>query len=273
MPLMRTRMLVLLSLLAVLPGCYTRITNAKEALFYTNPDGTLPGSKSATMIFAHDYNAYLRSKEIDGAGPYLIQPGTLISLEVYGHDIQETLTIRPDGVVDLPLVGEVQAAARTIKEFKEDISQKYATFFVDPPQVIVNTQVTDQDPRVRAGEVSIINPTGDQAVVNLTGDEYLTQALAGASALHPKSEWNQIVIIRRGLKERNERFLIVCDLEKLLRYGDLEQDIRLRNGDIVFVPHEKNTLAEEIYLTFRVLAELSGNFNAITSYIERIEGY
>ncbi len=265
--------LALLSLVVTLPGCWSRVTNPKEAIFYTNSDGTLPGSKVATMMFAADYNQYLRSKDLEGNLPYLIQPGTLVSLEVYGHDIQETLAIRPDGVVDLPLVGEITAAGRTIKDFKHDISTRYAGFFVDPPQVIVNTMVTDQDPTVRAGEISILNPTGGQGVFNLTGDEYLSEALAASGALHPKSEWNEIAVIRRGLKDRNERFVIICDFEKLIRFGDLDQDIRLRGGDIVFLPYEKNTLIEEFVATFRVLGEVVGNIDAVTSYIERVEGY
>jgi len=265
--------LALLGLLLTLPGCYSRVTNPKEAIFYTNSDGNLPGSKTATMIFAADYNAYLRTKDLEGDPPYLIQPGTLVSLEVYGHDIQATLTIRPDGVVDLPLVGEVKAAGRTIREFKEDVSTRYAVFYVDPPQIIVNTQVTEQDPRVRAGEVSILNPTGSQGVFNLTGDEYLTEALASISALHPKSEWNEIAVIRRGLKDRSERFVIICNLEKLIRFGDLDQDVRLRGGDIVFLPYEKNTLIEEIVATFDVLGEVARDVESVTSYIERVEGY
>lgn len=267
---------VLSATLLLTSGCYTRLTNPKEAKHFRNPDGSLmesDGMTKARMIMAPQYNEFLRTKSADGRPPYYLQPGTLISLEIYGHAIERSVTIRPDGKVDLPLIGEVDAAGQTIGDFKDQVSQKYAAFYVDPPQVILNTSVTENDPTVRAGEVSVIQPTGAQGVVNLTGDEYLSQALANLGALNPKSEWNEIAIIRRGAKETTERYVIVCDMEQLLHRGDMDQDVRLRNGDIVFIPAEQNTLIEEIFASMNVLAAFVGDAEQITQYIERVEGY
>lgn len=269
-------MTVLGATLLLATGCWTRLTTPKEAINYRNPDGSLrenDGKTVARMILAPQYNEFLRTKSEDGRPPYYLQPGTLISLEIYGHAIERSVTIRPDGKVDLPLIGEVEAAGQTIGSFKDEISQKYAAFYVDPPQVILNTEVTENDPTVKAGEVSVIQPTGSQGVVNLTGDEFLSEALAGISALNAKSEWNEVAIIRRGQKETSERYIIVCDLEQLFRYGDLDQDVRLRNGDVVFIPAERNTLLEEILATVGVIATFTGDVNTITSYVERVEGW
>ncbi|MFN0058308.1 MAG: polysaccharide biosynthesis/export family protein [Planctomycetota bacterium] len=255
-----------------LAGCYTRLTTPKEAIFYTNPKGDLIGSRVATVIFADVYNEAIRGIGVDVAEAYLLQPNTLISVEVYGQSISQTVTIRPDGIIDLPLIGEVKAEGRTVTDVKDEISRRYAPYYVLAPQVIVNTSFTEQDPKIRAGEVSILNPTGSQGVFTLTGDEYLSQALADLEALHPKSEWNEIAVIREG-KKTKERYIIVCDVEKLVRLGDLDQDIKLRNGDIVFVPYERNTLLEEVLASFRVLAGFIQNIDTVTSYIERVEGY
>lgn len=257
--------------LLLVNGCYTRLTNPKETLVYTSPDGQLLKSSHATAIRAPAYNKVLKDKGIHSF-EYLLQAGTRITVDVYGHSITQTVNIRPDGKVDLPLVGDMDAAGKTIRDFKNDVSTAYAEFFVDAPQIILNTETTQLGDTVQGGDVSIINPTGPQGVVNLTGDERLSQVLASVSALHPKSEWNEIAIIREGRKVK-ERYLIICDIEQLVRYGDLDQDILMRNGDVVFVPYEKNTLLEELFATIGVLGQLSGDAATVTDYIERIEGY
>ena len=47
----------------------------------------------------------------------------------------------------------------------------------------------------------------------------------------------------------------------------------MRNGDIVFVPHEQNTLLEEIFDTFSILAGHLRHHETIIDYIERLEAY
>lgn len=252
-------------------GCYTRLTTPKESFPYTDPNGQLIPSSVATAILAPAYNHVLMQKGVTSF-EYLLQPGTRVSVEVYGQGIAKTVNIRPDGKLDLPLIGDVVAAGRTISQLKEEVSTRYAEFFLAAPQILLNTETTDLADNVLGGDVSVINPTGRQGVVNLTGDERLSQVLASIGALHPKSEWNEIAVVREG-RQTKERYLIVCDVERLVRYGDLDQDILMRNGDLVFVPFEKNTLLEEFFATFGVLSNLAEDLDTITRYVERLEGY
>ncbi|MFQ5654042.1 MAG: polysaccharide biosynthesis/export family protein [Planctomycetota bacterium] len=271
-PFQRSGLMLLLLLLVASTGCYTRITTPRSTFEYRDASGNVTRSKHAKMVLAPDYNAVIRMRQADEQAEYRMQPGTRISVDVYAHDITKTVNIRPDGVVDLPLIGDVRAAGRTIPEFKGEISERYREFFVDPPQVIVNTEVTELGNLVQAGEVSIINPTGHQGVVTLTGDEMLSQVLAETATLHNKSQWTQIAVIRKA-RASQERFVIVSDVEQMLFAGDLDQDLRMRNGDIVFVPFARNTLIEEIVQTFGVLGNLFRDFQAVTDYIETVEGF
>ncbi len=257
------------------PGCYTRLTTPKEAINYRFADGSVIQSQVARAILAPEYNRALDLLTADGKpedAAYRLQPGTRIRVEVWGHGIQSTVNIRPDGFIDLPLIGDVAAEGRIIADLKKEISDRYKEFYIDPPQIVLNTDVTQEQDVVRAGEVSVINPSGRQGVVTLTGDEYLSQVLAQINALHPKSEWNEIAVIRRA-RTTNERYIVIADLEELLRSGDLAQDVKMRNGDIVFIPTEKNTLLEEFFATFAVTAGLISDADTITAYIERVEGY
>ena len=174
--------------------------------------------------------------------------------------------------MDLPLIGDVQAVDRTVFAFKSDISEQYRQYFVDPPQVIVNTETTEFGDRVQGGEVAVINPTGRQGVMTLTGDDRLSRVLARTEALQDKSEWEQIAVIRTG-KATGDRYVIVCDIRRLVFFGDGDQDIQMRNGDIVFVPYEVDTWLEEFVETFSVMGFVAGDFQSITDFISTVEGY
>jgi protein involved in polysaccharide export with SLBB domain len=253
-------------------GCYTRVTTPQSTFTYYDDEGQLVRSTSATIVSAPQYMAVLREKGIDPADEYVLPPGIRINVEVYGHDIQRIVNVRPDGYIDLPLIGDVQAVGRTVFAFKSDIAERYRQYFVDPPQVIVNTETTEFGDRVQGGEVAVINPTGRQGVITLTGDDRLSRILARSEALWDKSYWEQIAVIRQG-KATGDRYVIVCDIQRLVFLGDGDQDIQMRNGDLVFVPYQVDTWLEEFVETFRVAGTVASDFREITDYISVVEGY
>ena len=269
--------------LAILPvGCWTRLTTPKESFLYEQP---LEGIdiKKAIVLTAPQYQEELAKLEAKfGPQQYRMVVGTRVCIEIYGHGIKETLNIRPDGVIDLPIVGDVKAEGKTIPEFKKEVAVLYRPYFQQEPQVLINTdRDSDFGPGVRAGDVAVINPRGGgfggtsgegTGVVNITGDERLSQILAQSNSLSTGTEWRQIAVIRQD-RTHKESVIILCDVEKLIKYGDLRQDILMRNQDVVFIPIERHTAIQEIWASFSLMAEITGNASTITDYIERIERY
>jgi protein involved in polysaccharide export with SLBB domain len=256
-------------------GCWTRLTTPKESFLY-EIGGTAP------IILAPQYQEELLKIEAKlGPQQYRMVVGTRITIEVYGHGVKEAVNIRPDGMIDLPLIGDVMAEGKSIPELKKEIAGLYKPFFQQEPQVILNTD-RDSDlggPGVRAGDVSVINPRGalgfgisGGGVVNITGDERLSQILAQVAGLSTEAEWRQIAVIRQR-RDHKESVIILCDMERVIKYGDLRQDILMRNGDVVFIPIERHTVIQEIWATFSLVAQITGNANAVTDYVERIERY
>jgi protein involved in polysaccharide export with SLBB domain len=274
---------IFLTLLLALPqtGCWTRLTTPKESFLYQPADQANDPVQTAKVLTAPQYQEVLRKIEAkDGPLEYRLVVGTRVNVEVYGHGIKESVNIRPDGMVDLPLIGDVRAEGRTIPMMKKEVSELYKPFFQQEPQIIINTdRDNDLSGGVKAGDVSVINPRASggysmfgAGVVNITGDERLSQILASVHALTTDTEWRQIAVIRRS-RDQKDSVIILCDVESLIKYGDVRQDILMRNGDIVFIPIERNTLIQEIWATFSLVAQITSNANTITDYIERIERY
>src|SRR3990172_6189560 len=64
---------------------------------------------------------------------YILGPGDTIDIVVYGEaDLSRTVTIKPDGAVSLPLLGEVKAAGKTTTQFAVDLGKLYAKYLKQP---------------------------------------------------------------------------------------------------------------------------------------------
>src|SRR5207302_10036428 len=72
------------------------------------------------------------------AGPaakegYTLGPGDTIDILVVGdQDLSRAVTIKPEGTIDLPLVGEVTAAGKTPSQLAADLTKRYSRYLVAP---------------------------------------------------------------------------------------------------------------------------------------------
>src|ERR1041384_3346657 len=113
------------ALLLVPLGCWTRLTTPQESFLY-KVNGEGPQGKTAPVLTAPQYAQVLKEIEArDGPQEYRMVVGTRVNVEVYGHGIKDTLNVRPDGMIDLPLIGDVKAEGRSIPELKKEISGLY----------------------------------------------------------------------------------------------------------------------------------------------------
>lgn len=169
---------------------------------------------------------------------YRIGAGMNIQIEVVEEpSLNRTIFIRPDGKVDLPLIGEVTAGGKTMYEFKAEIIRKLKKYVKDP-HVIVNTVasqgITLGAPQVSGGKIAVLGPSGTGQHLDYTGQEKLSIILsANLSAI---GEWRSVRVIRPNPKNPKKARIIICDAFKLAKFGDVVQDIPLRPGDIVIIP-------------------------------------
>jgi polysaccharide export outer membrane protein len=169
---------------------------------------------------------------------YKLSPGMSISIEVFEEPLlSRTLFIRPDGKVDLPLIGEITASGKTIYELKAEIISKLKKYVKDP-HVIVNTVsqgLSLGPPEITGGRIVVFGASGGTGVsnINYTGQEKLSHIISGLS---PTAEWRSIRVIRPNPKNPKKARIIICDFFAFAKWGDLTQDIPVRPGDVIVVP-------------------------------------
>ncbi|MHB8624141.1 MAG: polysaccharide biosynthesis/export family protein [Sulfuricaulis sp.] len=159
---------------------------------------------------------------------YQIQPGDILNIDVWKEqDLQREVTVRPDGGLNFPLVGDIDTAGKTTTELQKEITTKLVKFVPDPV-VTVSVKQSLGNMIYVAGKV---NKPGN-FVANRDTD--VMQALSMAGGLTPYASENKIKILRRD--EHGVLKSIPFKYSEVEKGVNLEQDIILQGGDVVVVP-------------------------------------
>lgn len=194
-----------------------------------------------------------------------IVPGDQISIIIYkNEDLSRKLIIPPDGYFFFPFVGEINAIGKNLRDLRLIILKGLSDDFEDTevavdllasimPKIVIDPQVSvditklSKTKRIVDPEVSIeVTKFGGHKIfilgevkqpgVYLTdGNVRIIEAILSASGLTPDAEQKSVLLIRGGIDNQKPE-LIVVNLEKVFKKGDLTQNKVLQQGDIIYVP-------------------------------------
>ena len=140
---------------------------------------------------AREADVPARQKLMDSS--FVLGPGDQILLHVGDMDEMPDKPIRidPDGGIDLPLVGRVQAAGLTVAQFKQALSAKLSKY-ITAPRISVN--LTDNQSR----SVSVVGEVNSPGVHELSGPRSLIEVISQAGGIKPDA--GSKVIVTREMK-------------------------------------------------------------------------
>jgi polysaccharide export outer membrane protein len=132
-----------------------------------------------------------RQKLMDSS--FVLGPGDQITLHVLDMDEipDKPIRIDPDGGVDLPLVGRIQAAGLTVAQFKQTLAAKLSKYINDPT---ISVNLTDNQSRT----VSVIGEVNSPGVHELSGPRSLIGVISQAGGIKPDA--GSKVIVTREIK-------------------------------------------------------------------------
>jgi polysaccharide export outer membrane protein len=138
----------------------------------------------------------------------------------------DAATVRPDGMITLPLLNDLHAAGLTPDQLRERI-QAAASKYVTDPSVTVAVQA------IRSRKVFITGQIAKPGQYLLTAPTTVMQLIATAGGLNEFAEADRILVMRtEGGKQISKRF----NYEDVQRGRNLNQNIELMPGDTIIVP-------------------------------------
>lgn len=162
-----------------------------------------------------------------GVGPdYRIGADDVLKISVWKEpDLSETLPVRVDGKISMPLLNDVTAAGLTPTQLAALLTERLKKFVADPRVTVIVTAMNSQKVYV-TGEVT---HTGSMA---LTPNMTVLQALASAGFTQ-FADTKKIYILR---VENGQQRKIPVNYKKLVKGDALDQNIVLKPGDTIVVP-------------------------------------
>lgn len=162
-----------------------------------------------------------------GQPEYHIGIGDVLIIQSYfDQTLKQSVTVRPDGMISVILLGDVSVVGKTTRELDAELTAQYDQRLPAHPDVTVTVdQMTGMVVYV-GGEVKY--PT----FVQIKGSLTLLQSISVVGGLLPTANYNQVILLREGNNGHFHAYQIDSDLA-LHNQAD---EVYLRSHDVIFVP-------------------------------------
>jgi polysaccharide export outer membrane protein len=149
-----------------------------------------------------------------------------LSISVWKEpDLTKSVSIRPDGKITFPLVGDVQAAGRTPRQLTQDLTKLIGRFIKEPVVTVAVEEINNFKVFV-LGEVSL------QGALNLRRRTRLLEAIALSGGMSKFADKSNLLLLRfEDGKETRTRI----DYRKVVSGEKPELNVYLKPGDTIIV--------------------------------------
>ena len=177
------------------------------------------------------YDFFKNSSQLAGSmdnmpvgGDYNIGPGDVLSITMWGSiNVRQELTVDRNGEITIPKVGAVKVWGVTFDQVKSVINKAISQYYK-------NYEINITLGKLRSIQVFVVGEVEFPGSYSVSSLATVVNALSAAGGPTKNGSLRSIKISRNGKPSAD------ADLYDILLRGDRNSDIRLQNGDTVFVP-------------------------------------
>ncbi|MBQ9573522.1 MAG: polysaccharide export protein [Acidaminococcaceae bacterium] len=182
---------------------------------------------------------------IAAAEDYIMTPGDQLQIYVVGHpDISSaransdsSYTVRPDGKMNFPLVGEIDTNGLTVPQFTEILTERLSEY-------IINPKITVNVAKLGTTRVFVLGEVKKQGMYELVKGHRVMDALGAADGFTPLSAKSGVYLIRRNDRDNVQKL----NVNRFLRKGDVSQNVVLQEGDCLYLTSNHKVSLNDILL-------------------------
>jgi len=160
--------------------------------------------------------------------PYLIGVTDVLLINVWKNpELSVEVPVRPDGMISVPLIDDVQAEGLTPQELKEVITRELEEFVTAPDVTIVVSQMNSRF-------ISVVGEVGQDTRIPLMREMRVLEAIAHVGGFSTFADKSDVRIVRRRPdgSEVEYRF----NYNAYIKGKAPGTNIVLRHGDTIIVP-------------------------------------
>src|SRR5579864_686951 len=157
---------------------------------------------------------------------YIVGDGDVLHINVWKEaEISQTVVVRPDGNISLPLVNELAVAGLSPRQIQQLLTEKLKS-------ILTNPQVTVSVAEVRSKMVYITGEVGKPGAYSVASPLNVLQLIARAGGLNEFGNRKNIYVLRGSDKNNRLHF----NYKEVVKGKHSDQNILLQPGDTVVVP-------------------------------------
>jgi polysaccharide export outer membrane protein len=159
---------------------------------------------------------------------YIIGENDLLDVNVWKEkEVSRTISVRPDGKITLPLVGEIQASGMTPLQLQDNIGQRLKAYLSNPE---VTVMVSDP----RSHHFNIVGQVLKPGTYTLSQSTTVLDAISSAGGFRDFAKETKIYVLRTSPGGGQVR--LPFNYKEIIKGKNPASNIALNSGDTIVVP-------------------------------------
>ncbi len=161
---------------------------------------------------------------------YIIGPGDQLDIFVWRNpELTQSVPVRPDGKISVPLVEDLPAANKTASELAREIEHALSKFVRDP----LVTVIVSGFQGVYQTQVRVVGQATDPQALPYRDNMTLLDVMIAVGGLTEFAAGNRSKLVRTV---DGQTVQATVRLEDLIRDGDISANVPVAPGDVIIIP-------------------------------------
>jgi polysaccharide export outer membrane protein len=158
--------------------------------------------------------------------PFILGPGDEISVKVWRNDdLTRSIQVDPSGNIQFPLIGELNVSGLTMMQLREKMTLKLSEYLVNPHVDIVISSLKNL-------KIHVLGEVKSPGTIDWRTGMLAWEGIAKAGGFSNDADKKNLLLVR---SENGKAVVKAINLTDMLKRSNLNQDVYLRNGDVVYV--------------------------------------
>lgn len=194
---------------------------------------------------------------------YILEAPDVIEISVLPQsELDRTVTIRPDGKISLPLIGDVFVEGKTTEQVVQDLTEKFSTYVKNPAVSVIVSGFHSK-------KVFVVGEVYHQGAYPYTGTMTVFEVVEEAGSYTRRASIGRVILVRGDLENPE---VIDVNLKDVVKRGIKRKDLNVQPSDIIYVPPNGFALAGyaigQVLYPFNPLFDLGSNIHSVEAYGE-----
>jgi polysaccharide biosynthesis/export protein len=218
---------VVLILVATCGSAFAQATQTASAQAAQSDSAQSPASQTpGTHISSNSGLPVLQERH----PRYQVMPSDVLAITFpLSPEINQTVTVQPDGFISLANLGSVYVQGQTTAQIVDTLTKASSKILHDP---IIAVDLTN----FQAPQFTVTGQVGKPGQYQLRYDTTVTQAIAVGGGFLPNAKASVFLFHRVSADWVEVKKL---NVKQLMHGKNLNEDVQLQPGDMIFVPDEK----------------------------------